>query len=59
MLKQFNETLQYENGRYKDTWPWKEDVTDLPENHGLALGRFKSLINRLKSNPFLYNNMEM
>ena len=53
VLKQFNETLHYENGRYKVVWPWKEDVTDLPENHGLALGRFKSLINRLKSNPLL------
>ena len=33
--------------------PWKEDGTNLPENHGLALGRFKSLINRLKSNSML------
>ena len=53
LLKQFNETIEYENGRYKFSWPWKEDGSLLPENHGLALGRFKSLINRLKSNSML------
>ena len=52
-LNRFNETLNYENGRYAVTWPWKRDRPDLPENHGLALGRLKSLINRIKGNPDL------
>ena len=51
--KQFNEALQYNNGRYNVAWPWKEGEVELPENHGLALGRLKSLVNRLGSNPAL------
>ena len=50
-LNRFNETLRFENGRYSVTWPWKKEKPDLPENHGLALGRLKSLINRMKRNP--------
>ena len=53
ILQQFNETVQYADGRYKVSWPWKEEVENLPENHGLALGRLKSLLNRLRSNPDL------
>lgn len=52
-LNRFKETLNYENGRYTVTWPWKTEKPDLPENHGLALGRLKSLINRMKRNPDL------
>ena len=52
-MNRFNETLSYENGRYSFTWPWKKEKPDLPENHGLALERLKSLINRMKSNPDL------
>ena len=40
-LNIFNETLNYENGRYAVTWPWKRDRQDLSENHGLALGIIK------------------
>ena len=43
----------YEKGRYSFTWPWKKEKPDLPENHGLALERLKSLINRMKRNPDL------
>ena len=52
-LNRFNETLSYKNGRYIVTWPWKKEKPDLPQNHGLALGRLKSLINRMKRNPDL------
>ena len=52
-LQRFTETLKYDNGRYKVTWPWKKDRLDLPENRTLALGRLKSLIHRMKSNPEL------
>lgn len=52
-INRFKETLNYENGRYAVTWPWKRDRPDLPENHGLALGRLKSLVNRIKGNPDL------
>ena len=52
-LNRFNETLSYENGRFTVSWPWKKEKPDLPQNYGLALGRLKSLINRMKRNPFL------
>ena len=52
-MNQFKEALQYNNGRYNVAWPWKEGEVELPENHGLALGRLKSLVNRLESNPAL------
>ena len=52
-LNRFNENLSYKNGRYIVTWQWKKEKPDLPQNHGLALGRLKSLINRMKRNPDL------
>ena len=52
-LKRFKQTSCYENGRYSVTWPWKSEKPDLPQNHGLALGRLKSLVNRMKRNPDL------
>ena len=52
-LKTFNETLQYQNGRYMVTWPWKEERPDLPDNKALALGRLQSLVKKMKKNPQL------
>ena len=51
--KKFSETLQYKQGRYTVSWPWKEDQPDLAENRTLALGRLKSLVSRMKNNPEL------
>ena len=53
LLKHFNETIRYTDGRYSVTWPWKHDKSDLPDNRGLAMGRLKSLIRRIKTNPKL------
>ena len=55
-LNRFKETLNYENGRYAVTWPWKKDRLDLPENYGLAVGRLKSLVSRIKGHPDLAEN---
>ena len=52
-LKKFSETLKYDEGRYTVTWPWKEEQPDLPDNRALALGRLKSLVNRMRNNPEL------
>ena len=52
-LKKFNETLQYEQGRYMVTWPWKEERPNLPDNRSLALGRLQSLVKRMKKTPHL------
>lgn len=42
------------------TWPWKEDVPDLPENRGLAFVRLRLLTSKLKRHPELmkkYDNI--
>lgn len=47
--------IRGEDGRYQVTWPWRDDVSvsDLPENRGLAVGRLKSLVNRIQKQPEL------
>ena len=50
-LEKFKETLQYENGRYAVEWPWKEEVPDIKENRGLAIGRLRSLVSRMQKQP--------
>ena len=52
-LKTFHKTLRYEGGRYHVSWPWKDEITCLPENRQLAFGRLKSLIHKLRNNPEL------
>ena len=47
----FKDNLRYEDGRYQVTWPWKEDMPDLPVNRGLAYGRLKSNVDRMKRRP--------
>ena len=51
-LEKFQETLQYENGRYWVTWPWKDDLY-LPENYELAAGRLRSLVHKFQKSPDL------
>ena len=57
-LQIFNETLKFENDRYRVSWPWKEDKSCLPENKELAFGRLKSLINRMKHTPELIDKYD-
>ncbi len=52
-LDQFNSTIQFHDNRYHVQWPWKSESPDLPDNYGLALGRFKSLTRRFKEDPSL------
>ena len=56
--KKISETLKFEQGRYTVSRPWKEDQPDLPENRTLALGRLKSLVSRMKSNPELIHKYD-
>ncbi|XP_061724716.1 uncharacterized protein LOC133530711 [Cydia pomonella] len=46
-VRHFNETVQYQEGRYLVKWPWIEYPPELPSNFGLALGRLKSNVKRL------------
>ncbi|CAG2197218.1 unnamed protein product [Mytilus edulis] len=60
VLEMFKETLEYSNGRYYVTWPWKNDNVDLPVNRDLALSRLKSCIARMRKKPELlekYNSV--
>lgn len=50
-LQTFNDTVRFEDNRYQVTWPWKEESPSLPTNYELAMGRFRSLVNRLLRNP--------
>ncbi len=52
-MQKFQDTLKRQNGRYQVTWPWKDDIPDLPENRGLAMGRLKSLVNKIQKQPDL------
>jgi len=49
----FLDTLKFEENRYQVTWPWKEDIPELPSNKELAIGRLKSCMNRIKKKPEL------
>ena len=52
-LESFQKTIKYNNNQYFVTWPWKEQSPLLPENYQLALGRLKSVLNRLQKDPQL------
>ena len=56
----FKQTLAFKDNRYQVTWPWKDEIHEIPENRPLALGRLKSLTTKLKSRPDMmkrYNNV--
>ena len=38
-IQNFHNTVRKTNGRYKITWPWKEENPQPPDNYQLALGR--------------------
>ena len=50
-LQIFDETLKFEDARYRVSWPWKEEKSCLPENRELAFGRLNSLINKIRRSP--------
>ena len=59
-LRKFNESIQFKDGRYLVTWPWRNKDVCLPENFNLVMGRLRSLIYRLKSDRTLvekYNHI--
>ena len=53
VLDHFNKTIEFVDGRYLVTWPWKEPSPDLPDNYQLAVGRLKSTVQRLRKDPLL------
>ena len=57
-LQTFTDTIKFLNGRYYVTWPWKELNPSLPSNYYLSLGRLKSVLKRLKSDPELLSKYD-
>ena len=49
----FKNTVRKEDNRYQIVWPWRREVTTLPENYELCIGRLKSLYKRLSQDPTL------
>ena len=49
----FKDSVEFHDGRYYVTWPWKDGEPDLPTNYALALSRFKSVAQRLFDDPEL------
>ena len=52
-LESFNQSVKFSNNRYMVSWPWKEKPPDLPQNYQLALGRFRSILQKLRKSPVL------
>ncbi len=46
-LEKFQKSVNFKDDRYHVSFPWKEEIPDLPTNYELALGRLKSLLKRL------------
>ena len=59
-LENFKDSVRFQNSRYQVTWPWKQEIPDLPSNRNLAFGRLKSCVKRLNRDPELmkrYNSI--
>lgn len=52
-LESFNQTVIFTEGRYMVTWHWKKKPPDLSKNYHLVLGRFRSMLHKLKKSPML------
>ena len=44
-------TIQYSDGRYHVSWPWKTNNVELPDNYELVCGRLQSVLKQLKKSP--------
>ena len=53
VLEQFNNAIQYKEGRYYISWPWKSAEFSLPENFDVAFGRMKTLSRRFQGDQNL------
>eukprot|EP00117_Sycon_ciliatum_P031101 scpid25928/ scgid24391/ len=53
VLREFEDKVQFVNGRYVVHWPWKDsgEMENLPENFELSFGHLKSLVNRISKTP--------
>ena len=52
-MEKFSDTVQFRDGRYYVSWPWRDIPFELEDNFGLAYGRLRSLLRRLDRDPEL------
>ena len=53
LLKSFDETVKFEDGRYIVGLPWKDDASKLKDNHKLAGARLERMTQKLSQQPDL------
>ena len=53
-VAQYHSTVKLLDGRYFVTFPWKTNLTELPDNYGLCLGRLRSLLKRIRENQDVF-----
>ena len=39
VIKRFKNSVQFKEGRYEVTMPWKSDAAELPDNYDMAVNR--------------------
>ena len=57
-IRNFKETITFENGRYQVTRPWKDIPPGLPINRELAMGRLRSTAAKMRSKPDLMKHYD-
>ena len=58
VMEEFAENIQFENGRYVVSLPWKDTTDIIPDNFMLCKARLTSLLNRLRKNPELFKKYD-
>ncbi len=51
VLEEFGESIEFKEGRYEVSLPWKEQYPVLPDNYQLSLNRLRGLVRRLRHDP--------
>ena len=57
LFDDFASSVKFENGRYKVALPWREFHDPLPDNHQLSVNRLQGLLQRLKQEPAILEEM--
>ena len=53
VYEKFTDMIQFKDGRYEVSLPWKDQHPTLPDNYQLSLKRLHSLLHRLRQDPAL------
>ena len=51
LQEEFDKTINFKEGRYKVSLPWREAHPPLPTIHDMTLKRLQGLVHRLKQDP--------